>query len=140
MMTCRDLSDLFRLEAPMHATGADSGAGTAGNPVFPQEGGQLYKFLFIHREEVMPINPCSFIRKRAAQQIAEDIKHKHKVFKKPAAAPTRAPTKSKTAPTKTQCNSSSKEDSCCQRSPGQLACKHGSSQWHLNCVAISHMI
>ena len=63
------------VEAPMHATGADSGAGTAGNPVFPQEEGQLNKALFVQQEKVMPINPCSFIRKRKAQQSAEDIKN-----------------------------------------------------------------
>ena len=52
------------VETPMHATGADSGAGTAGNPVSPREGWQLNKSLLIDQEQVMPINPCSFIRKR----------------------------------------------------------------------------
>ena len=35
------------VEAPMHATGADSGAGAAGSPVFPCN-------------EIMQTNPCSF--------------------------------------------------------------------------------
>ena len=96
------------VEAPMHATGADSGAGTAVNPVFPQEGGQLNKSLFIHQEEVMPINPCSSIRKRATQQLAEEIKNHPKVSKKPAAAPTRAP-KSKAAPTKSTATPAAKK-------------------------------
>ena len=50
-------------KAPMHATGADSGAGTAGihSPVFPCN-------------EILQSNPCSYTRSRAAQQIAEDLK------------------------------------------------------------------
>ena len=72
------------VETPMHATGADSGAGTAGNPVFPRKRRQLNQSLFTDQEKVMPINPCLFIGKRTAQQ--EEIKDQLKVSKKPAAA------------------------------------------------------
>ena len=55
------------------ATGADSGACTVEAPMNATN-------------EIMPINPCSSNWKRVAQQIAEDINNKRKVFKKPAAS------------------------------------------------------
>ena len=71
----------------MHATGADSGAGTAGihSPVFPCN-------------EIMQSNPCSFIREGSSTN-CRGIKQKLKVFKEPAAAPKGAQATSKAAPT-----------------------------------------